>query len=220
MFRMVPGVDVATADRGRRGPIGAIVRGAGSIFRPSGPSAPREVRPGETEMAQRSAAVVAATYRPRSTSTARPHAAGVLRRGRRLNADRFAWAVCDTIRTSRTWQARPGYCATGRWWRCRTTLPGSADRRVAAGSAAGEQQARPGAAQPLDARVEDVPADPCDLGDARRRSPDRAPSWHGTTSHPGSGRPTAAARARPPACRALRQARRRAAGRSGGRRPS
>ena len=66
---MVPGVDVGSSDVGRIGtPIGAIA-GLGAVLAVSfvgllatQPS-PREARPGETEMAQRSAAVVAGTYR-------------------------------------------------------------------------------------------------------------------------------------------------------------
>ena len=106
MFRMVPGIDMATSDRGRlRAPIGRdrrLVRGARRLLpRPAGhPARPREVRPGETEMAQRSAAIVAATYRAEVDIDRRDRMLLVsYDEAGALNADRFAWAVCDTIRT-------------------------------------------------------------------------------------------------------------------------
>jgi hypothetical protein len=61
---------------------------------------PREVRLGETEMAQRSAAVVASTYRASVDIDRRDRMLLVsYADAAPLNADRFAWAVCDTIRT-------------------------------------------------------------------------------------------------------------------------
>ena len=68
MFRMVPGIDVGANDRWRRGALAGAVAGViavpavsflgRSVIRPM----PREVPSGETAMAQRSVAVVAATY--------------------------------------------------------------------------------------------------------------------------------------------------------------
>ena len=103
MFRMLPGIDFAGRHAiGPAAPVGAlaailVVSVVGlQVLQPS----PREIRLGETEMAQRSAAVVASTYRAN---------VDIDRRDRMLlvsyadaapqNADRFAWAVCDTIRT-------------------------------------------------------------------------------------------------------------------------
>ena len=61
---------------------------------------PREARPGETEMAQRSAAVVTGTYRAEVDIDRRDRMLLVSYAGAgAMNADRFAWAVCDTIRT-------------------------------------------------------------------------------------------------------------------------
>jgi hypothetical protein len=137
MFRMVPGVGVGTRDGGPTGaPIGAIagllaVLAVSFVGLLATEPVQREVRPGETEMAQRSAAIVAATYRAE---------VDIDRRDRMLlvsydetgvmNADRFAWAVCDTIRTGsdaagsarvlRDWQVvampddgLPGSCRIG-----------------------------------------------------------------------------------------------------------
>lgn len=107
MFRMVSGVDVGTGYRGLpRVPV-AVIAGLAAVLAVSFVGlvavrpAPREVRPGETEMAQRSAAVVAATYRAEVAIDRRDRMLLVsYREGGAMNADRFAWAVCDTIRSA------------------------------------------------------------------------------------------------------------------------
>ena len=134
MFRMVPGIDVGRAIDGASGrpPSGAIA-GSVAVARgvrssacwPPSPQ-PRDVRPGETEMAQRSAAVVAATYRAEVDIDRRDRMLLVSYDAAAMNADRFAWAVCDTIRTVPDCRGSARYCATGRSWRCRrTACPGS-----------------------------------------------------------------------------------------------
>ena len=106
MFRMVPGVDVGSSDVGRIGtPIGAIaglcaVLAVSFVGLLATQPSPREARPGETEMAQRSAAVVAGTYRAEVDIDRRDRMLLVSYAGAgAMTADRFAWAVCDTIRT-------------------------------------------------------------------------------------------------------------------------
>ena len=104
MFRMVPGVDVGSNGGGRLDtPIAAIagfcaVLAVSFVGLLATQPSPREVRPGETEMAQRSAAVVARTYRAEVDIDRRNRMLLVSYAGA-MNADRFAWAVCDTIRT-------------------------------------------------------------------------------------------------------------------------
>ena len=106
MFRMVPGVDVGSSGGRRLGtPIAAIagfcaVLAVSFVGLLATQPSPREVRPGETEMAQRSAAVVAGTYRAEVDIDRRDRMLLVSYAGAgAMNADRFAWAVCDTIRT-------------------------------------------------------------------------------------------------------------------------
>ena len=106
MFRMVPGVDVGSSGGGRLGtPIAAIagfcaVLAVSFVGLLATQPSPREVRPGETEMAQRSAAVVAGTYGAEVDIDRRDRMLLVSYAGAgAMNADRFAWAVCDTIRT-------------------------------------------------------------------------------------------------------------------------
>lgn len=105
MFRMVPGVDVTGGATTHRAPIGAIA-GLAAILAVSflglvgTRPVPREARPGETEMAQRSAVVVAQTYRAQVDIDRRDRMLLVSYEGADImNADRFAWAVCDTIRS-------------------------------------------------------------------------------------------------------------------------
>ena len=137
MFRMVPGVDVGSNGGGRLDTPIAAIAGFCAVFAVSfvgllatQPS-PREVRPGETEMAQRSAAVVAGTYGAEVDIDRRDRMLLVSYSGAgAMNADRFAWAVCDTIRTVpdsaasakvlRNWQVvampasgMPGSCRIG-----------------------------------------------------------------------------------------------------------
>ncbi len=106
MFRMVPGVTVNGQGRMRPGSYLTAVGGLSAVLavsfvglqltRPS----PREVQPGETEMAQRSAALVARTYRAAVDIDRRDRMLLVSYEGAApMTADRFAWAVCDTIRT-------------------------------------------------------------------------------------------------------------------------
>lgn len=106
MFRMVPGVELGGENRWRPGaPIGALagltaVLAVSFVGLLATQPPPREVRPSETEMAQRSAAVVAATYRAEVAIDRRDRMLLVSYEATGpIDADRFAWAVCDTIRT-------------------------------------------------------------------------------------------------------------------------
>lgn len=105
MFRMVPGVDATGSSARHLAPVG-VIAGLAAVLAVSflglvaTQPAPREARPGETEMAQRSAAVVAQTYRAQVDIDRRDRMLLVSYEGADImNADRFAWAVCDTIRS-------------------------------------------------------------------------------------------------------------------------
>jgi hypothetical protein len=137
MFRMIPGVEpVPTSDRPSGPGIGTLV-GLVAVLAVSSvgliATAPEigPVAPGETELAQRSAAVVADAYRADVAIDRRDRMLLVsYDDGAVMSADRFAWTVCDTIRTApdtaisarvlRDWQVvtmpthgMPGSCRIG-----------------------------------------------------------------------------------------------------------
>ena len=137
MFRMVPGIDLAkSADRPRSVPL-ATIAGLAAVLavtfmapRLTDPQVPVPA-PSALALAQRSAAIVADTYRAdvgidhRDRMFLLTYASDPM-----MSADRFAWAVCDTIRsvpsaagpasTLRDWQVvalpaggMPGSCRIG-----------------------------------------------------------------------------------------------------------
>lgn len=136
MFRMTPGAGMPldgrapTARSAAWGGAAAVVAVA-LLGYLSTPSAERRSSLSETASAQRAAAVVAGTYRARVDLDRRDrtflvsYADGVI-----MDADRIAWAVCDTIRSQpalagsgqvlRDWQVvalpaggGPGSCRIG-----------------------------------------------------------------------------------------------------------
>ena len=107
MFRMIPVVaPVPSSDRPSGPDLGTLV-GLVAVLAVStaGLIATDPDRgtaaPGETELAQRSAAVVADSYRADVTIDRRDRMLLVsYDDGAVMSADRFAWTVCDTIRTA------------------------------------------------------------------------------------------------------------------------
>ena len=107
MFRMLSGTDVGGPNGSPGGPpIGTIAALAAVItvttigLWTNGPQTATP-KPSEVAIAQRSAAVVAATYRAAVDIDRRDRTLLVSYDGDALmSADRFAWTVCDTIRNA------------------------------------------------------------------------------------------------------------------------
>jgi hypothetical protein len=106
MFRMIPGINLNASNSVPVLPALGVLAGLSAVLAVSMMglfSADREVpktQPSETEMAQRSAAVVTTTYRAQVDIDRRDRMLLVsYDEASVMDADRFAWTVCDTIRT-------------------------------------------------------------------------------------------------------------------------
>ena len=179
MFRMIPGVDLSASERGYSPrPIG-VIAGLTAVLAVSSvgllatePSAHRS-RPGATEMAQRSAAVVAGTYGAEVDIDRRDRMLLVSYDGAGADDQRGPFRLGglrhdpDGTELGRVGLG-PARLAGGRHAAGRHAPARAASAGSASGSAAGQQQGpsrrrRPG--QAVDPGVEHVAADMGDLGD-------------------------------------------------------